>query len=433
MMCATIHSPKYENASCRIQQNSGQSGKNQRIFRNYSVWGAVSPWLAGSSCVMLLATALEMNNSTVALIGNLPLLSYLVLPVGYWLAAEYGTVSSLRLTRWVSFAGICIQMASVLIYLTWPLLSPMMLLLGTLIYYLGTGAGTGMVFPIQSNICPAKELPRFLAEIGSLSNITAVCALLFACGVLRVVSGQWAYFVLFAAGALCIIMSARVICGFQAPAVLQQIAGEPLLPQIRLALRHPVCRMQLLCGFYLNLAMATIVPGCLLTAQRGCGVSAAFATMLTMLQLVSAWVMCPVWRRGAEKYGSARMMIVGWAISLAICVFWLFAPDRGSWWIVMPFLLSGMLSPFISTSLGDYFARTVPARIQKGGSWLVFVFTGGIVGLAGIGLCALIFAAGEKLHYEGMTGFRFFFLVMLLVMLPCIWLLKEMKNAVLKK
>lgn len=415
------------------QMDCNQSGRNQRIFRNYSVWGTVSTYLAGSSCVMLLATALEMNNSMVTLIGNLPLLSYLILPVGYWLAAEYGTANSLRLARWFSFAGICLQMASILIYLRFPFLAHPVLLSGTLIYYLGTGAWAGMAFPIQSNICPAAELSRYLAEIGSLSNITAVCALLFASGTFQVIPGLWAYFVLFATGAFCVILSARVIRSFQAPAILQQIAGEPLLPQIRLALRHSVCRMQLLCGFYLNLAMATIVPACLLTAQRGCGISAAFATMLTMLQLLSAWGMCPVWRRGAEKYGSARMMIVGWGISLAICVFWLVFPGGGNGWLVIPFLLSGMLSPFISTSLGDYFARTVPPRIQKGGSWLVFVFTGGIVGLAGIGLCAFIFAMGEMLHYEGMAGFRFFFFVMFLVMFPCIWLLKKIKNIALKK
>ena len=417
----------------RTQTDCNQSGRNRRTFRNYSVFGTVSNWLAGGSCVMLLATALGMNNSMVTLIGNLPLLSFLCLPAGYWLAAKYGTVCSLRLARWVSVAGIFLQLASILICLHSPLWSHPVLLVGTLIYYLGTGASAAMVFPIQSNICPAAELSHYLAEIGSLSHIMSVCALLFASGTFQLISGLWAYFVLFTAGAFSVILSACSIRNFHAPAILQQIVGEPLLPQIRLALRHSVCRMQLLCGFYLNLAMATIVPACLLTAKRGCGISAAFATVLTMLQLLSAWGMCPVWRRGAEKYGSDRMMIVGWGISLAICVFWLVFPGGGNGWLVIPFLLSGTLTPFISTSLGDYFARTVPPRIQKGGSWLVFIFTGGIVGLTGIGLCALIFTAGEMLHCEGMAGFRFFFLVMFLVMFPGIWLLRRLKNIAAKK
>ncbi len=143
---------------------------NRNILRDYIVWYAPEGYLTGSSIVILLAPSLGMSKTSIAIMGNLTLLCYLIMPAGYWLAAKQGTAASLRLERFISAAGIVLLMAVIPVSFLRAEIASAFLLCGTLLNVLGNGTTAAMMFPIQSNICPAAEQSRYLANIGSLSK-----------------------------------------------------------------------------------------------------------------------------------------------------------------------------------------------------------------------------------------------------------------------
>ena len=118
--------------------------------------------------------------------------------------------------------------------------------------------------------------------------------------------------------------------------------------------------------------------------------------------------------RLVNRFGTCRVIIIGYILLLLQCFCWIFMPSTYCWQMaVLPFILIGFTSVAVGNASSQYFLRSLPIRHQVAAS----IFSALIHG-AGAGFVGLMLASGTmKLAQmvtaspEPYTVFRVYFVL----------------------
>lgn len=381
---------------------------SQKCWRDYIALNATALILSGENVLILLAVGLRIPDALIATIGALTYLSYLVLPIGFRTAAYWGVGKSVKnqciLT---SFLCLLIALAGVL-----PTGAQKLFYISLIGLYLCRSASAAMHFPLLKNITDAETLPKIQANNQIAGAVCSLATNLLVAFLLAHWSGNLVLALLLTAGAIISYLAGLRAAKVIEPNTLKQFAARPVLPQILLALRNQLLRKQLLAGCILNLSLAMMVPINVLAAKRGLNLPNGKIILLATLQTLSAIGGSWCCRLITERYGPRQAILLSFPLIwlLALC-WWLIPADTKSFLpLMLPFVTAGLMTVFYTTSLGSYFMLSIPNRLQIGGTFLVYVVTGGFIGALGMILNPLFFKLASCHSWETpITVFRIYF------------------------
>ena len=140
-----------------------------------------------------------------------------------------------------------------------------------------------------------------------------------------------------------------------------------------------------------------LIPVEMLMVKQGMGLTDAQVTTLWAVKVTASIAGAPVWSFLTQRFGSSKVCAGAILLIPLLCLFWGLTPlPQLENLVFLPFLTSGVMIVFYSNSLLDFFMKSVKSYKQQGGALLVMVITGGVAGLLGIGLNALLFEILEK-------------------------------------
>lgn len=382
----------------------------QMTYRNFAAANAAAGACSGEAMLILMAIRLNLPDSLVSCIGALGFLSYLVLPFGFPAAAKYGVGGSIRkqgffialLCGGIMLSGFLPHGAAAGI-----LFSACLILL----YFLRSSSAS-MLFPLQKSISTEQTLPGMLARNNITASTVGLAASLSLAFLVSAAHSPRTLPLIFAGGAAFALLSAGIIGEIEEPRKLKQFAARPILPQVRLAWSDKRMRKQLVVGCLLNLSLAMMLPVNLLAVRRGFGFGDAGALFLTSIQVVTGIAASWLTRHLALRYGPRNLLLWSYPLIWILALYWIFVPARPSLLLAaVPFVTAGFMMVFFSTNLANYFLISIPGRLQIGGTFLVFVVTGGLMGALGMLLNSLIFhfVQGNSSGAGTLAPFRLFY------------------------
>lgn len=403
--------------------------RNQKIYRDFATCEAACFAVCGESLLILIAIHFGFGDAFSTMIGSFLYQSYLVLPAGYYFAAKMGVAKSIAFQTMISVLGVLFMILAVLIFGISRDWAGCLLTFGTVLFFFTKSSASAIVFPLQANISNNQNRPHMLGEIAAWSHAAALLTTLAVSLILHLFKNEWTYPGLLIGGGVLGVLGALRIRTMKEPEILRQIAGRPILPQILLSWRDPGIRKQLILGVCLNLSLIMLIPVEMLAVKRGGHFSDSHVTALWAVKVVASIAGASLWSFLTRRFGSGKVISGSALLIPLLCLYWLAVPMQLlSWTVFLPFLISGLMVVFYSNSLMDVFMQTVLPRKQQGGSLLVLVVTGGIAGVAGIGLNAFIFSVLEYFRDQGtgdMFSYRLYFLTALLFFLPVVFLIKK--------
>lgn len=371
--------------------------RNRKVYLAFAAYGAASFAICGESLLVLIAIHFGFGDTFCSVLGAFLYLSYLVLPAGYYFAAGIGVARSIAFQTMITVLGSCLMFLAVLVFPQSGRTAGILLTAGTVLFFFAKSSGSAMLLPLQANISDDRNRPRMLGKIAACSNIAALLTTLAIALILHLFESSWSYPVLLGGGSLLGMLSALSILKIREPPVLRKIAGYPVLQQILLGWREPIIRKQLALGCYLNLSLIMLIPVEMLMVKQGMGLTDAQVTTLWAVKVTASIAAAPVWSFLTQRFGSSKVCAGAILLIPLLCLFWGLTPlPQLENLVFLPFLTSGVMIVFYSNSLLDFFMKSVKSYKQQGGALLVMVITGGVAGLLGIGLNALLFEILEK-------------------------------------
>ena len=388
----------------------------QRVYYAFTGTNAFIAGCSGMTPQVLLAMYLGIGSAWISGIGALGYLNFLFLPMGVLLAGKFGVGRTIRLGAWLYGAMCLLPAVSSLL----PGGRGVVFAVGVQMMNLSLACVTAMLFPLQKNITTPVTIFRFLSGTQIISASVTLLTGLGAAGFLAVCADAAALPLLFCAAAAVSIYEGWFIERLPEPAILRELASHPVLPQIRDAWRSGILRRQLLTGVMQNLALVTLVSVNILTAGKGCGMNGQQTMILSMIQMGTVILFSRGFKAVSERFGPRRVMIASYPLVWALALYWiLIPPDGGFVLMIPPFLVAGILQLCFSVSQNAYFTITVPNSIQIGGTILLFLIAGGLVGAAGLVLNPLIFKLAECYPAgDAMTPFRMYYLIAGILSVP---------------
>ena len=144
--------------------------------------------------------------------------------------------------------------------------------------------------------------------------------------------------------------------------------------------------------------------------------------LLSMCQLFSAIVCSVLFRYFSTYLGPRRLISYAYPLMWMLCLYWILLPADSSFiWMFPPFIIAGSMTVFYSTTLGNYFLITIPVQLQIGGTFLVFVITGGIVGVIATCLNPTLLAIAGHFASSALPMYKFYFTIALFLLIPGIF------------
>lgn len=393
-----------------------EQNRAQRIFCGFTGIAAVAGNCSGATIQVLMAVSLGIGSAWVSGIGALVYLSYLFLPAGFKIAGRLGVGLNIRYCQWMS-SLMCLVIASSCVI---PAGKPVCFFAGVLLMYMSSACGASMNFPLEKNITTDRTIHRLLSRTQMIASSVGLIVSLSIAWVLSVFGGAAVLPLLFCIAAAVYFCNGLFIARIPEPVILKKLALRPVLPQVRNAWRDAVVRKQLLTGLMLNMTLATMVSVNILTIKKGCGLNDHQAMILTVIQTVTTIGGSWVFKVFMERFGPRKMMLCAYPLVWALALYWCLIP-AGCPLILLapPFVAAGFLCVFFSTSLNSYFAISVPNPLQIGGTFLVFIITGGLVGVLSVILNPLIFKLTELYPAsDSMTPFRLYYMITGVLSLP---------------
>ena len=169
------------------------------------------------------------------------------------------------------------------------------------------------------------------------------------------------------------------------PEVLQMFAGHSIWNQARIAWRDPLLRRQIFTGCVLNLMLVMLLPINLLMAKLGGNLPDFQIQLLGSVQMISAMAGSWILKKAIPVFGPRKIMASVCPLIWFIPSYWLLVPPHFSVYAaLLPFVMAGLLTNVINSTLSIYFTFTIPNRRQIGGTFWIFILTGGMVGLLGM-------------------------------------------------
>ena len=362
----------------------------------------------GESTLPLLALQLGLPDGVVSTVGAMNFSCFLVLPLGFVLGGRMGAGKSMRLENFGMALG-----AAILGFAVWSWVG--LFFAGLIAFFVSRAANFAMRFSLQRAIATDEEMPAMLARNYTGMYSCSLLGCLLVSFVLKLFPGANTLALIFLCGAILFALTGNCIGKVGEPGQVQKLAAVPVLPQVRLAWQHKLVRHQIYVGCLHNLILAAVVPINILAAKRGADMSDAAVIMLTAIQSVSAIAGSFVVKSITRKFGPRKMLILGYPLLWIICLWWCLIPENPPFaMLILPFILGGMLMVAFSTSLENYFLISVPTELQLGGTFLVFVVTGGAAGAVGMLLNWTLFKIAPMVidpAAGAMTTYHFYYTV----------------------
>lgn len=380
---------------------------SQTVLRDYWILSALAMTCCSDAVLPLLGMALKLPDAVLSLLGAMNYACFLLLPLGFLLGSRIGAGKSMAWENFLMFLATLLLAVSL-----W--LGKWSFFIGFLLFWTARAANFAMRFALQKNIAVESEMPAMLARnyiglyaatlLGSL-GIAAIC---------RIFPGPRTLAAVLFVGALLWGAVALCIRRIKESESVKKLAVGPWRRQIMTAWRTPLVRHQVCVGTLLNCFLAAVVPVNILAAKRGLHVSDALVVLLTAVQAVSAIGGSVLVKEISARFGPRKMMFWGYPLVWGLCASWCLLPMQNCpWLLAVPFVLGGISLTVFGASLENYFLLSVPDRLQLGGTFLVFVVTGGGAGVLGMLFNFGIFKLAEFSGWDGggsMTLFRFYFL-----------------------
>ncbi|MBR4885261.1 MAG: MFS transporter, partial [Lentisphaeria bacterium] len=328
--------------------------------------------------------------------------------LGFLLAARMGAVRSIsRFHLLTGFIYLVIAAACFVPYGAWLLLPAWILL------HLSRSCSVAMNFPLQKNITTPEEMPVLLSRIQVANTVTGLGTTLLIVWLLARYPGKILLPVLFAAAFLMYVVCSRNIRRVVEPAALQRMANHPVIKQALTAWRIPHIRHQIYVGSAMNLSLAMLPAINILAMKQGYRLADSTILLLGAVQAFSSIAASFLYRKLAFRFGPEKMLVAVCPLLWLLFLYWIFAPETITLWTALPpFIFTGFFQTIVSTGLGNYFTNTVDNPHQIGGTFWVFVVTGGLMGICGMIFNPLIFKLLQIFGNEsGMDLFRSYFLV----------------------
>ncbi|MBE6368080.1 MAG: MFS transporter [Lentisphaerae bacterium] len=367
-----------------LNASERRSSQNRLCF--YWCFTALGMACCGDAVLPLLAMELGISDAVTSMLGAMNYGCFLLLPLGFWAGGRYGAGRSMYIECAV------MALAALLLAGSGALASHWLFFGGLAVYLVSRAANFAMRFSLQQNIAVDAETPAMLARNYIGMHSCSLIGFLLVSLVLYLFKGGNTMPLVLAAGGVFFFLAGKAIGGvFESESVRRQ-AAAPVRDQVKKAWQEPLIRQQIYVGCLLNLMLAAVVPVNILSARRGAGADASLVVMLTAVQALAAVSGCVLVRKVTQKFGPRTMMLTGYPLLWMLCLCWIFMPEQPGWWyLLIPFVLSGILLMAFGTSLENYFLLSVRPDLQIGGTFLVFVVTGGVTGAVGMLMNWLIF------------------------------------------
>lgn len=387
----------------------------RRCLMSKGAADAVGSICLGDSMMILIATGLGFPSACVSAIGSLNFLSYLILPLGFVIAGRMGICRGI----WTEQRGIMLSGLAIAAAAFFPGQARLLFPLALVGCYACRSCAASMVFSIQKNIAPGLHLPVLMSKLAVINSSVGLLTALAMAWVLSISQGMNALGGAAVAGALFYGIAGYCMSRSPEDPQLRENARRPIMPSVHDALASRVMRLQLLAGCALNLPIAMLLPVNILIAKHGYGMTNTRILLLTMTQSLSAIACSALFRYLSPRFGPRRVMIGAFPIIVILCLYWLLLPAAAPFWLLLPpFAIAGGMNIFFSTSLGNYFVMTIPAHMQVGGTFLVFVITGGLVGVAGVLLNPALLRLAADFAGGSLAAYKLYFALCIILFLP---------------
>lgn len=380
---------------------------SQLTLRNYWILSALALACCGDAVLPLLGVALELPDAVLSTLGAMNYASFLLLPLGFLLGGKLGAGKSMALENGVMALAVLLTASSLYLGKT-------AFFAGLLLFLTARAANNAMRFTLQKNIALESEMPAMLARNYIGLHSASLLGCLAVAVIFKLYPADRTIFFVLLAGALLFAAVAWCIRRIKEPLQVKQLAAQPLAGQIKAAWRDSLVRHQIYVGTLLNCFLATVVPINIIAAKQGASASNAMVIMLTAIQAISAVCGSILVREITRRYGPRRMMLAGYPLVWLLCAAWVLLPMRQYPLLMfIPFIAGGLLMMTLGTSLENYFLISVPTALQPGGTFLVFVITGGVAGTLGIFINSIIFkiAGAMNIPSGSMELYRFYFTI----------------------
>jgi len=412
------------------------TGEQRRISQlNYNRFSAVngaSYMCLGETVIILFAVKLSAPNIIVAVIGAMMFLGFLLLPLGVIRTAQVGAARS-QADFWVcrNVAALLVAVSALILPLSRELAWGT-LLLGSFLFYGFRAAGVVMSQPLIGDISSNRDRSRLIARSTGLFYLTGLLAMLAISLLLSVFDNLYILAAIIVAGATMGVTASGFIRKIDETDDLRRSARKPLLPQLREALLDSTLTRQMWAGFMVNLSIIMLAPISILAVKRGYGVSDTRAILFSLVQFGSAIPATVLTARITEKIGPRKVIICGYFLNFAICLFWILAPAGSAvtspWmWLlfILPFIFIGTAMISMQNAMIHYFLMSVPKDRQVASSMFINVATGAAAGVTGMILAGGLLKYGARFsgpEAPPETMFRYYFALAGVIFLAGSWL-----------
>lgn len=396
----------------------------QNVLRDHAVLSAFAGGCGSETLLMLFAISLGVSDAILSATGSLTYFSYLFLPLGFKLTARVGAVKSIGNFLFVS--GLLYLMITISGFTR----SAWLMIMMWVILHLCRSCSASMFFPLQKNISTEEERPGMLAKISSAGMVTGLCLTLLTAWLLSVFPHKVLLPVLFILACFFNILNSFNIRRIIEPAALKRMANHTVIKQAMMAWRLPILRRQIYVGSAMNLFLAMVPPMNVLVMKQGYHLPNSSIMILVAVQTISAIIALRIYKKLTLKFGPAEVLVRVCPLTWLLFLYWIFAPKEISLLTAMPpFILSGALAVVISTGLGNYFTNTVGNTHQVGGTFWVFVITGGAMGVIGMVMNPLILKMVQFCGAaSGIGMYRWYFVITALLFACLIYAPKRLVN-----
>jgi len=407
---------------------------SRRNFNTFNFINGFSYMCLGEMVIILLAIRLDFPNAVIGALGAMLYFGYFLLPLGKFLTARLGAARS-QAAFWVMRNCAALLVAASAVFAIWvnrPL-AMAALLCGAFFFYGFRAAGVVMAQPLYGEITDDRNRAAFLAASAGLFYCSCLVALAAISLVLRWSAELWVLPCIIVVGATFGFTSSRYLVKVDETTKIRDSARRPIRGDLRRALGDQTLRRQILAGFAVNLGVILLVPMTTAALKRGYGVSDTDAMLFGLVQFSASAVLSFLSGKVAESIGPRRTILLGYLLLLSIGVWWVAAPVHFHWyWMIVPFICAGASTVGMSNSMTHYFLQTVEVDHRVASSMFIAMVNGTGAGAIGMALAALLlhFTTGadeaESL-VQSLAGFRQYFLIATLLLLPGIWLIGRLK------
>ena len=402
---------------------------SQRNYNIFNLINGLSYMCLGETVIILLAVRLNCPDYIISSLGAMLYFGYLLLPLGKIVTARIGAAQS-QATFWVlrNTAALLVALASPAGILGYQKIAIALLLVGAFLFYGFRAAGVVLSQPLIGDFTDDVNRAKVIAVSVGLFYISCLIALITITILLKFSQSLLMLTGIVVAGAALGFTSSRYIRRIDETENIQLSARKPILDQAVKIFKKRLIRRQLAAGFANNLAIIMLVPISMLALKRGYGVSDTAALIFAIGQFAACAGVSIFSGKIAEKIGPRKTMLLAYCLMLGIGVIWICAPSHLIGICMMPvFLLCGGAQVSLNNSMIHYFLQTVVPENRVAASIFIAVATGagaGIIGMLAAG--ALLKWCAPETFAAPLDGYRLYFLLATLILLPGVWILARL-------